>query len=135
MNNTITASIVCSFQGKTHSPALTIDLDAVMQAHGYVPDLHASIAVDNGIDTYSYLYEVMEAQEIEYSQPTGLAAACYAAGQFDAEAFAHLWHRQQALSVLGPIAKRHLDIDDLEQHPALQAALTAAFEAGKTSSS
>jgi len=135
VNNTIVASIVFSFQGETHGPGITLDLDAIMHTHGYIPDLHGSIATANNIDTYSYLFEVMESQEIEFTQPTGLAEHCCVEGVFDAEEFARLWHRQQALSVLGPIAKRHLDIDALEQHPALQAALIAAFDAGKAGSS
>lgn len=131
MKNSIVASIVFSFQGATHGPSITIDLDATMKTHGYVPDLHGAIAQANNIDTYSYLYEVMESQDIEFSQPTGLAERCCLAGVFDTEEFARLWHRQQALSVLGPIARQYLNIDDLEQHPALQAALTAAYDAGK----
>lgn len=131
MKNSIVASIVCSFKGETHAPAATIDLDATMAAHGHLPDLHATIATQNHIDTYSYLYEVMESQEIEFSQATGIAADCLIDGVFDRHAFEQRWLAQQELAVLGPIARHHLQIDDLTQHPELKAALQAAFEAGK----
>jgi len=122
-----------SFKGETYDPALVVDLDAVMNAHGHIPDLHPSIARANDIDSYSYLYEVLEAHSITYANATGLAAGFLNDGYFDAAGFERRWLEEQKLIALRPIAQRHLAIDDLERHPDLMGALLAAYEAGHAS--
>lgn len=129
MKNSIYAGISFSYKGEDFSPSATIDLDAMMEKGGELSNMYSFLAREHHIDTYSYLYEVMEAHEIEYSDPTGLAEKCFVDGVFDVERFEQLWNEQQQLVVLGDIAKRYLKIDDLEQHPDLKAALLAAYHA------
>ena len=119
------------FKGEKYSPSMTIDLDSMMEAHGTVPDLHATIAKQNGIDTYSYLYEVMESEEIHYDQAEGRAAEFVVGGVLDVDGFIRQWHLDRAAGVIEPIAKRCMGIDDLEQHPDLKQALLEAYQAGK----
>lgn len=131
MNNHITARVIFSFQGALHAPAADIDLDAMMAGSSDIPDIHALIAQTNGIDTYSYLYEVMLDHEIEYDNATGLAATCLVDGRFAADEFARRWQEEQVLKELRSIARQHLSIDDLERNDALKAALLAAYRAGR----
>ena len=131
MKNSITVGLAFSYQGKSYSPSATIDLDALMEQGTHLPDLHGLLASRNNIDTYSYLYEVMESHDIEFSNITGLAGQCLRDGHFDTDKFARLWHEQRELEVLDTIAKEQLGIDSLEQRPDLKAALIAAFRAGK----
>ncbi len=131
MENRIDISVEFSYQGERHAPSATLDLDVLMEKGAELVDLHALLAGQHGIDTYSYLYEVMEAHELVFSQATGLARHCLHEGQFDLDRFRHLWRQQREMRILDDIAARHLNIADLSKHPQLQAALLAAYEAGK----
>ncbi len=131
MKNSITARVEFSYKGESYAPATVIDLDRCLDANGHLPDLHQMIARANGIDTYSYLYEVMESHEILFEDATGIAAECLHDGDFDAAGFEQRWQEQHHLEILAPIARRHLNIDNLEQHPDLKAALLETYLAGR----
>lgn len=129
--NRIDAVIEFSYQGQTYKAMASIDLDGLMQNHAQLPDLYQYLAQHNGIDTYSYLYEVMEAHPIEYTNATGLAQLCLHNGQFDLADFQLRWQQEQELNILAQIAYSHLGIEDLEQNPELKAALLEAYSMGK----
>jgi len=131
VKNSIAARVEFSFKGENYAPAAVLDLDRYLDESGRLPDLHQLIARENGIDTYSYLYEIMESHEIIFDNATGIAAECLVDGVFDVRAFEQRWQEQHRLDVLTPIARRHLNIDRLEQHPDLKAALLDAYLAGR----
>jgi hypothetical protein len=72
--NSIDAHIEFSFKGETYSLTSPLDLDRMLDKYIDPPSLHHVLAVEHGINTYSYLYEVMEVEEIEFGNATGLAA-------------------------------------------------------------
>ncbi len=132
--NRLRARLTCSFQGRDHDLDTLIDLDAQLarlhdQEEG--PDFHRLLAQAAGIDTYSYLYEVVEASDIAFSEATGLAAACCGADRFDWQRFRQVCREDMERRVLAPIAAQHLGVADLEQRPDLKAALLAAYRAGR----
>lgn len=130
-NNSITARIEFSFQGKNYDYTCELDLDLLLCQHDARPSLHVILARQHGIDTYSYLYEVMLESEIEFSRPQGFATSYLVDGEFDLDALADNWQERKALTLLQPIASRELDISNIEQHPALRRALIAAYNLGK----
>lgn len=132
MKNSIDAHVEFSFKGESYAPYATIALDELLEHHGAIPPLHAILAEKNGIDTYSYLYEVMEQAEIFFDNARGLAADFLIDGRFDTEAFVAQWHENQVLGLLQAIALRE-GFKDLEHHPALKNALLQAYLAGKNS--
>lgn len=132
MNSRITIQIDFSFKGETYHPMLQLDLDALMIEFGHLPDLHAHLAKRNGIDTYSYLYDLMCSHEIVFSEPAGLAVDFLQGEDFDHAGFEQAWREQQDLIHLAAIADEHMGIADLKQHPDLQQALLAAFRYGQT---
>ncbi len=132
-SNTITARVAFSFQGASYELETSIDLDRCLDEEA--PNFHLLLARTSGIDPYSYLYEVLESYEIEFSQPTGVAVHSCDAGAFD-------WHRFQQdaretadLQVVGQIAERLLGVSDLDARADLKAALLAAYRAGKEAGS
>lgn len=131
MKNRIDACAEFSYQGENHSPSATIELDRFLEKDGSIPSIHVLLAEANGIDTYSYLYEVMEQAEISFCNAQGMAANFVKDGCFDQEGFVSQWHADKVLSLLQPIAMRELGIDDLERHPDLKKALIQAFNLGK----
>lgn len=131
MKNSIDAHVEFSFRGEIYTPSATIALDELMAQHGSVPLLHAFLAEQNGIDTYSYLYEAMQEEPILFSNAQGLAADFLIDGHFDASAFAARWQENRVLGLLQAIARRELGIDHLEQHPELRQALLQAYSLGK----
>ena len=134
MNNRIDASIEFSFKGESFSPTATIDLDAMMEKSGQLASLYRTLALQHNIDTYSYLYEVMESYDIHYSNACGLAAQCLHDGQFDLAAFESLWREDHQASGLADIAREQLGIDDLDSEPKIKHALLQAYRLGKSSS-
>lgn len=131
MKNSIDVRVEFSFRGDTYSPSATIDLDAMMVKGGELSDLHGFLATQHGIDTYSYTYEVMEAHELEFYNARGLAEQCLEGVIFDIQHFQQLWRENKEYSLLADIAKQFLDIERLDEHKEIKAALIAAFEEGK----
>ena len=129
--NRIDAHIEFSFRGESYELTSTLDLDRVLEKYLTLPSLHIVLAVEHGIDTYSYLYEVMQEAEIEFSNPQGWACDYTPDGAFDQAALAENWHTDKALVLLQPVAARELGIADLNQHSALKNALIAAYNLGR----
>jgi hypothetical protein len=130
-SNTLRARLDFSFKGEPYELDTTIDLDRCTAEPGELPNFHRLLAKAVGIDTYSYLYEVLESHEIEFSEATGPAAQCCRDGQFDWLEFERL--RQEALDmqVIRAIAERTLGVGDLDQRADLKDALLAAYRVGK----
>jgi hypothetical protein len=129
--NTLRAHVHLSYQGKTQDLTTTIDLDACLDQSEEAPDFHHLLAHSAGIDTYSYLYEVLGSYDIEFSEATGIAAQCCEAGRFDWWRFVQLQREESELRALRTIAAETLGVEELDQHPALKAALWASYRAGK----
>ena len=66
MKNLVTVYIEFSFRGKTHSPELSLDLDEFLHTHGSIPSLYPLIASHNDFDLYSYEYEMMQAEPLQF---------------------------------------------------------------------
>jgi hypothetical protein len=131
VKNTIEAHIAFSYKGDDYNLSNIIDLDSMMENQTDSPDFHLILAQQNDIDTYSYLYEVMESHEITFSNAKGIAADCLTNNHIDLQKFRTLWQEQRAVNIVQVIAKEHLDIEDLNQAPQLKTALLAAFLEGK----
>jgi len=131
--NKITASIEFSFKGEEHRPSAILDLDDIMKKNRTIPPLHLLIATLNNIDSYSYEYEVLLSEDIKFTLAEGDAANFVHDDQFDQIAFEQYWLEQELLSKLSETVKQELDIDDINQHPALKSALIKAYEIGKES--
>ena len=131
MKNIVTAAIHFSFKGERHSPAITIELDKHLLSAGKLPNLYPLIAKENNFDMYSYEYEMMQAEPIMYSDAQGLIENYITDGLLDLNAFEAAWHEHHALEKLLKIAKQHMDINDLSQHPELKAALLEAYNTGR----
>jgi hypothetical protein len=131
-DNSLLAHLECSFQGKAVTLESVIDLDLCLATPEDEPDWHLLLARAGGIDPYSYLYEVLESEDIRFSAPTGLATDCLIDGRFDWCAFVQAVRDAQDSQVIAAIAAREMQIHDLSAHGELKAALLAAFRAGKS---
>jgi hypothetical protein len=133
MSNKITANVEFYFKGVAFTPSAELDLDQIMQQKGAIPALHQYLATLNNIDTYSYEYEVMLAEDIQFSNAQGDAAQFLTENQFDQQAFEQHWNEQDILKQLAPTLKQQLDVDDIEAEPALKAVLLATYNLAKNS--
>jgi len=131
MKNIVTASIHFSFKGERHTPSITIELDRYINVTGSLPNLCQMIAKENNFDMYSYEYEMMQAEEIKYSDAEGLIQDFITDGALDIDAFTLSWQENKALNKLLSIAEEHLNIKDFSQHDELKQALMAAYLLGK----
>ncbi len=134
--NTVTASIEFHYRGELYSAAITVDLDPLMENKAIentnvLSSLHHLLATKMGIDKYSYQFEMMQAEEICFSEGQGIAAQHLQDGHFDINGFENAWRENKMLDQLQKIADRLLGVDDLEQQPALKNALLEAYQAGR----
>ena len=126
MKNSIKVSFNFSFKGERHSPSSVLDLDKMMERSGDFSQIDFHVAKENGIDTYSYLFEVMQMTPAEFSEPGGLAEEFYRDNSFDFEAFKQAHNEQKIIQQLQTIAG---DID-LEENEAVRKALLEAYRLG-----
>ncbi len=128
--NTLLARVECSYKGETVVLEASIDLDRHLANSEDAPYFHQILARAGGVDPYSYLYEVLESEEIRFSQPTGLAVDCCVEGRFDWDGFVHRSREAQIVQAVQAISARELDVPDLDAHTELKAALLAAYHEG-----
>ncbi len=128
--NSIKVAVEFSFKGESYALSAVVDFDEMLSKYDTMPSFHAILARKNDIDTYSYLYEVMEEADLEFSDATGLASQFLEEGRFDSEGFSGAWRESRVLDLLRPVAKRILDID-LDSDPKLREAMLEAYRLGK----
>ena len=133
--NTIRARMSFSFKGETYELDALIDLDRCLGEAGEAPNFHLLLAKASGIAPYSYLYEVLESHEIEFSDPTGITAQSCFGGNFgdvfDWPQFEQKLREELDWRVVRAIAERTLSAQDLDGRADIKAALLAAYQAGK----
>lgn len=131
-HNTLRAQVSLSFKGETYDLNTVVDLDNYPADPHEPPNFHLLLAKAGGIDSYSYLYEVLESHDIEFSDATGVAAQCCEEGGFDWAKFARKVREEGDWQVVRRIAEPLLPADALEADPVLKSALLAVYRAGKT---
>lgn len=131
MRDTVTAVVSYSFKGENHE--LKTKLDALKTAEMLMTNddsLHAAIASNNGLDSFSYAYEVMLTEPIIFAEASGRAASFIRDGLFDAPGYLQSEQKPGIDNTLQAIAQEHLGVSELSKQPALLNALQAAFDAG-----
>jgi len=131
MKNCIDARVEFYFKGELFAPSATLKLDQYMQTNGKLPEMYLLLANENNIDSYSYHYEVMQQENIIFSNPVGMVEKFLENDNLDIEGFQNAWIEREELKLLQSIAGDILDIADLEQQPEIKKALLQAFHAGK----
>lgn len=129
-DNTIHARLEVSFKGETRDLDTVIDLEPCLGEPGQAPDFHRLLAKAAGVDTYSYLYEALESEEIVFSEPTGLAVQAFEDGHFDWPRFEQALRQERDWQIVRNIAANYLDSRELERELNLKAALLAVYRAG-----
>jgi len=133
MNSRITASIEFYFKGEKFTFSEEINLaEWLSNAHGDIEELYDLLAEKNGLDRYRHEYDIMVMEPIRFSQATDLAAQYLHGNTFDIDGFMAMKKEKDITARLQAIAKEHLDIQSLEQHPKLKAALLDAYHAQKS---
>ena len=128
--SSIKVEILFSFKGEAHSPSTTIEFDQYLEKNQPVPEFFQLVARDNNIGVYSYEYEMIEMGHFKYSDAQGLAAKFCQQDNFDLVGFVDKWKEEYVLSLLSDIAKKYLDIDDLDENEAIKNALHQAHQLG-----
>ena len=132
MKNTVQVAVEFSFKGEAYHPSMVVDLDQLVQ-DGDVPDLHDMLAMQNGIDTYSYAFEVMQQAPLIFDQAEGFAGECLRDGVLDIALFIEKHQEAGMLGLLQQIASHELAIEDLGKEPKIRDALVQAYNLGKQS--
>ncbi len=131
MKNRVRVSATFSFRGETFHPELVLDLDELPPESLEPEALYPMLAAANGIDPYSYEYEVLEVTPLQFDQPEGLVADHLHDGRLDFSGLNRALADARLRNRLEEIARTHLGVEKLEKLPGLEAALRAAWEAGR----
>lgn len=131
MNNSVDAGVDFSFKGEDYHYTTRLDLEQLLQRYDAMPSIHDILAKQNNVDTYSYLFEIMQGAEIEFSNPQGLATDYLVDGEFNLAALEKSWEHAKTCVLLRAIAARELGITDLTRHHAIQRALIEAYNLGR----
>ena len=133
MIHQIRAHMQFDFRGRTHALTVCIDLERWMHQGGSF-DAVELLADANGIDRYSYEFEVMQQSEVHFDVPDGAGGddvrAFLHAGGFDADGFARWWGSQRLEAVLVALLPHSLDA---AQRPSVLDALRHAYQLGAQS--
>lgn len=135
MKNSIVISAAFFFKGQKLSPSLEIDLNDHLKTKTSFDSLYPLLAKHNNIDLYSYEYEMLQAEDLAFSEAKGLAESFLNEGVFDLDAFEQAMHDDNILKVVSHIATTILSVDDLDSQPVLKTALIEAYKLGQRSSS
>ncbi len=130
MSNHITASVEFYFKGEKVVSSIEIDIDSHMQANGQLPELYPLLAQAINLGFYSYEYEMMQAEEVLFSNAKGLITEHVSEDSLNFDSFKTAWTENQVIEKLQEIAKQDLSIDDLQQQPELKKALLQAYQLG-----
>ena len=131
MKNRVRVGATFSFRGETFHPQMILDLDTFLaEGHG-LRDLHPMLARANGIDPYSYQYEILQATPLEFDRPEGLAVAHLHDGRLDLEGLRKARQKEAVTRELLRIAREKMGVDRLDRIPGLKEALLAAWELGR----
>ncbi|MEQ1590400.1 MAG: hypothetical protein ABL902_08610 [Gallionella sp.] len=131
MKNSIDVRVEFSFKGENYDLISHIDFDIRSPVELDNLALYQILAREHSIDTISYLYEVMQEAEFEFSNAQGIAADFLQDGIFDTDSFSRHWQEQQLVKLLQPIAQRELNITDLTQSQDIKNALVQAYKLGR----
>lgn len=129
--NKIIAYLEFSFKGENIKLETELSLDELMKKHRAIPPLHQHLATLHNIDSYSYQYEMIFGEKIQFSHAEGDAVDFLQGQQFDQDAFEQHWYEQELFDTLAPLIKQQLEIDDINQHPKFKSIVIAAYKAGK----
>jgi len=127
MANHIRISAEFSYQGQIYQPEIKVDLDNFIKTENFSDLVIMRLAKENCIDTYSYQYEVLQQSLLKFDQAEGLIKQYINNGTLDYTGFIQAHQEHAIFQDISLIAKEHLDIDDLNQHPQLIKALTASY--------
>ncbi len=130
MKNRVRVRAPFSFRGRTYQPELVLDLDRFLTEERTPSEIYPLLAAANGIDPYSYEYEVLEVTPLEFDRPEGLARAYLEEGRLDLEGLREALLRERRRQKLLEIARRHLRFESPETVPGLLEALEEAWQAG-----
>ncbi len=130
-SNTIRVHVSLSFKGEAHELDALIDLDLCVTEPGVTPDVHRLLAEQAGIDPYSYLYEVLESEEITYSEPRGLAVLAFEDDGFNWFRYEQVSKEARDWQAVRAIAAQHLGDRDLDGDAELRTTLLAVYRAGQ----
>jgi len=125
--NTVLANTEFYFKGVRYAPSAVIDMDVCMRHAEPMVQIYQTLASENGIGLHSYEFDVMVMEAIEFTEPSGLVAGFLNDGALDLDGLHQAWQQQKIHNLLQPIAHRHMGIENLDDHPALKAALIEAY--------
>jgi len=128
MKEEVTVGVVFYFKGEKFDFTVDIDVDRWLRdSSADIEYLYDTLALAHGLDRYRHEYDVMVMEPLIFLQGTGLIASYIQDGVLDQQAFELAYRQEKMMLLLRPIAKEHLNIANLDEHPKLKAALLAAY--------
>ena len=131
MKNSVLMTVEFDFKGQSYAPSMRLDLDEYFRMDKNLNDCYRLLAQANGIGLYSYELEVMEIEPIQFSEPQGVAESYVQDGRVDWDELKKAWREQFSFDRVATIATKYFNVENMNEHPKLAAALLEAYAFGK----
>ncbi len=125
----VTAHLSFDYRGQSHEMSAELVLaDCLWSSADGVLDAPRLIADANGVDVWSYEFEIMQQSEVWFDDAQGLASVFVQDGRFDAAGYRAAW-QQQVDAMLSP-EWHALIAGNADWHVRLQQAIRQAWLQG-----
>jgi len=130
LKNSVRISLEFYFKGEKFNPSTIINLDTHLQGKRTIEHCYLELAKAGNIGLYSYELEVMLMEPIVFSEPTGIAQECVVDGEMAWKKLEEAWGILSGLRDVAPIANKIFNVENIDVHPKLAAALMEAYQKG-----
>lgn len=108
-----------------------VNIADVILHEDFYRSIYLKLAQDNGIDVYSYQFEVMLDQDIYFSQAQGCARGCLKNGELNIDKLRQNFQQMSSEQVVQSIVNKYLSSD--ESTDRVKKAMLEAFQLGRAS--
>jgi hypothetical protein len=93
------------------------------------------LAKAGDIGFYSHELDVMMSEELEFEEPKGLVEQFLTDGVLDWQGLKKAWKESSQVLEVAVIANKFFNVENMDEHPKLAAALMEAYQQGKLNGS
>jgi len=130
-DHSLLASLSFDYQGRRCDLQSLVNIAEVISHQDFFQSVYLQLAQDNGIDVYSYQFEIMMDQNIVFSQARGCAQECLREGELNINKLRRNFEQASSEQIIQSIAEKYFRSEELSDH--LKRALVEAFQLGRGS--
>lgn len=129
--HSLLASLSFDYQGERHDLQSLVNIAEVIDHEDFFRSVYLQLAKSIEIDVYSYQFEVMMDQNIQFSAAKGCAQGCLEEGALDLTTLRKNFEQASSDQIIRVIIDKYFRPEEVRND--MKKALTEAFRMGKAS--